>query len=139
MRGQTSNYILVPKLQCKLRKASTDAERALWRRLRNRLLGNFKFRRQHPYEQYILDFVCLERMLVVEADGGQHRQSIDESRDESLIHAGFRILRFWNNDILQHTDDVLAAILEALRDQNHPHPGPPLEGEGEEHELSGRM
>lgn len=98
-----------------LRRDSTDAERALWRRLRGNALG-VKFRRQHPFEGYVLDFVCLEASLVVELDGGQHAQctSADASRTARLEAAGFRVLRFWNNQALEQTDAVLAQIAACL-------------------------
>ncbi len=93
----------------------TDAEHALWRRLRAKQLGA-KFRRQHPFGPYFLDFVCLEHKLVVEVDGGQHadQQAYDHARTDMLERAGFRVLRFWNNDVLCQTDAVVEAIYLAL-------------------------
>jgi very-short-patch-repair endonuclease len=115
MHGQTSPFILQDKKQRELRRRATDAETLLWRRLRNRALAGRKFRRQHPYDAFILDFVCLECRVVVEADGGQHAGSrADSWRDHVLRDAGFKVLRFWDNDILTRTDEVLEAILEAL-------------------------
>jgi very-short-patch-repair endonuclease len=137
MRGQTNRNILRPALQRRLRKASTDAERALWRHLRGKQLNGCKFRRQHPYFDYILDFVCIERRLVIELDGGQHLERVDadRARDARLAADGYGVLRFWNDAVLTHMHDVLGAIWCALQDQqheqHHPHPGPPLEGEGE--------
>ena len=94
-------------------------------------MGGNKFRRQHPYDDYILDFVCLEKKLVIEVDGGQHAGSIrDRQRDRFLENCGFKVLRFWNNDILTKTDAALELIHLSLAQPNHPHPGPPLEGEG---------
>lgn len=99
MRGQTNHAILKPKLQRRLRNALTAAEQKLWQRLRGRQLDGCKFRRQHPYYDFILDFVCLERKLVVEVDGGQHADSsTDAQRDAFLLLDGFRVLRFWNNE-----------------------------------------
>ena len=134
MRGQTNPAILKPKLQRRLRKALTKEEQKLWQRLRGRQLDDCKFRRQHPYYNFILDFVCIERKLVVEVDGGQHADSsTDVQRDAFLLNGGFLVLRFWNNDVMTNTDDVVAMIWRNLEDrkQHHPHPNPPLEGEGE--------
>jgi very-short-patch-repair endonuclease len=134
MHGQTHNASASHAIA--LRRQPTDAERVLWRRLRSERLG-VKFRRQHPYERYVLDFVCLERMLVIEVDGGQHLESErDQRRDSFLKVAGFQVLRFWNHDVIQRTEDVVQAIHWALNPspQTHPHPSPPLEGEGERQE-----
>jgi very-short-patch-repair endonuclease len=132
MRGQTSEAILVPKLQRRLRNGLTEAEQKLWQRLRSRQL-DCKFRRQHPYFNYILDFVCLECNLVVEVDGGQHADSTtDSTRGAFLRQGGFHVLRFWNNEVLTNIDDVVEMICRNLeeRKQHHPHPNPPLEREG---------
>ena len=98
-----------------LRARMTDAERALWAKLRMRQLGGHKFRRQVPFDRYILDFVCLERRLVVEVDGGQHADSAsDEIRTAHLENEGFRVVRFWNAEVLREMDLVLNRILSAL-------------------------
>lgn len=99
----------------RLRKEMTDAERKLWHRLRGNQLGA-KFRRQHPFEDYILDFVCLELRLVIEVDGAQHAQATakDAARTSTLEHAGFRVLRFWNNEVLTQTEAVLKRIAAAI-------------------------
>jgi very-short-patch-repair endonuclease len=134
MEGQTSQSIHRNKLQRGLRKRMTDAEQALWRILRVRQLDGCKFRRQHPYENYILDFVCLEHRMVIEVDGGQHAESAsDEARDARLAAAGFTVLRFWNHDVLADTHAVGDEILRQLQHlkTTNPHPGPPLEGEGD--------
>ena len=112
MKGQTNQKILAPKLQRKLRSAMTDAEQHLWRFLRRKQLAEFKFRRQHPFGDYILDFVCLDAMLVVEVDGGQHGDmaSVDTVRTAYLERAGFCVLRFWNNEVLTDTEAVLEVI-----------------------------
>ena len=74
-----------------------------------------KFRRQHPFLDYIVDFVCLERQLIMEVDGGQHDESKrDRMRDDRLSSSGFRVLRCWNHEVLQQTDDVVAAVRQAL-------------------------
>jgi very-short-patch-repair endonuclease len=130
MKGQTNRSILGPKLQRRLRNAPTDAERKLWRRLKGRQLENCKFRRQHPFENYIADFVCLERFLVIELDGGQHTEAADFERTSRLEKFGFLILRFWNNDVLLNTDGVMEAIRLALGARAPSPPNPPLEGEG---------
>ena len=130
MKGQTNRSILGPKLQRRLRNAPTDAERNLWRRLKGRQLENCKFRRQHPFENYIVDFVCLERSVVVEIDGSQHTEAADFKRTSRLKKFGFVVLRFWNNDALLNTEGVMEAIRLALEALAPSPPNPPLEGEG---------
>ena len=98
----------------KLRGSMTDAEQRLWKFLRRRHLGHGRFRRQHPIGPYIADFVCLEPKLVIEVDGGQHGSDVDSAREAWLGGQGFRILRFWNNDVLARTDDVVAVILAEI-------------------------
>ena len=118
------------RLARSLRKNQTDAERKLWRCLRARELCGFKFRRQYPIAPYIVDFICVEKRLIVEIDGGQHATmtEIDNTRTEFLNARGCRVLRFWNNEVLDQLDAVLAKILDSL---THPHPGPlPHAGEG---------
>ena len=112
-----------------LRKNMTDAERLLWRYLRNRELGGYKFRRQKPIGSYIVDFVCLEKKIVVEVDGGQHAKQVeaDEERSEYLEEKGFQVLRFWNNEVLNETESVLSVIFSFLSGDTNgytPHPGP---------------
>ena len=99
-----------------LRKSSTDAELRLWRLLRNRHLAQFKFRRQHPIGEYIADFVCLDKQLVIELDGGQHAEQVeyDDARTRKLEVAGFRVIRFWDNDVLTRPEAVLQRIYEEL-------------------------
>ena len=99
-----------------LRKNSTDAERNLWYSLRARQLDGFKFKRQQPLDNYIVDFVCLEKRLIIELDGGQHAvdRKKDIERDNRLEKAGFHILRFWNNDVLGNHDGVLSVIRKQL-------------------------
>ena len=108
----------------------TDAEMRLWQRLRSRQLADCKFRRQHPYLDFVLDFVCLERWLVIEVDGGQHLENErDQRRDKRLQEAGFLVLRFWNNQVLQETDAVVEVIWAALHNAAvHPIPTLPLKG-----------
>jgi very-short-patch-repair endonuclease len=96
-----------------LRQNTTDAERRLWGALRGRRLQGYKFRRQHPIGRFIVDFACTRHRLVIEADGGQHDESkSDARRTESQ---GWRVIRFWNNDILANTEGVVSTILEVLR------------------------
>jgi adenine-specific DNA-methyltransferase len=116
-----------------LRSRSTDAERLLWHFVRNRHMSGYRFRRQVPLGPYIADFVCLRARLIVELDGSQHDESsIDElERTRYLARSRFRVIRFWNNEVLQQTEAVLESILEALI-RACPHPDPlPHAGEGE--------
>lgn len=117
-----------------LRKSQTDTEKRLWHSLRNRQLARFKFRRQQPIATYIVDFVCLEHKLVVELDGGQHagQQSYDVERTRILNKQGFKVLRFWNNEVFENMEGVLSVILRELPgDNSTPHPHPLPQGERE--------
>ncbi len=107
-----------------LRRRSTDAERKLGSILRDRQLAGYKFRRQVPIGNYIVDFVCFEKKIVVELDGGQHQAQweYDNDRTRWLQFAGFRVIRFWNNQVLSETDAVLQAILIALTKEISPSP-----------------
>jgi very-short-patch-repair endonuclease len=99
----------------RLRGNQTDAETALWNRIRNRQIDGHKFVRQMPIENYICDFVCRERLLIIEVDGGQHNESVaDAIRDRRLNEAGYRVLRFWNNDVLGNIDGVLEVLQSTL-------------------------
>ena len=95
-----------------LRKQSTDAERKLWQHLRAKQLQGLKFRRQAPMGNYVLDFICYEKNLVIELDGGQHsiERRKDEIRDNWLKKQGFKVLRLWNNEVLTNTAGVLEVI-----------------------------
>jgi primosomal protein N' (replication factor Y) len=98
-----------------LRQNHTDAELLLWWALRDRRLEGFKFRRQHPIPPYIADFACKKHKLIIEADGSQHLDNAaDERRTAFLTAEGWRVLRFWNNDILTNTEGVIIAVLAAL-------------------------
>jgi very-short-patch-repair endonuclease len=98
-----------------LRRNQTDAEHKLWALLRSRSLAGYKFRRQVPVGSYIADFLCYEARLIVEADGGQHGATpYDRKRDAWLKAQGFRILRLWNNEILNNEEGALQTILAAL-------------------------
>ena len=109
-----------------LRKNATDAEQLLWRRLRNRQLAGFKFRRQVAIEPYIVDFVCFDARLIVEADGGQHLEqgNYDSKRTTELRAMGYELVRFWNYEILEDIDVVLEEILKHLNISPHPSPLP---------------
>ena len=100
-----------------LRRNQTDPERLLWSRIRHRQLGGFKFRRQHQVGLYICDFASVDGRIIVELDGGQHaeRTAYDHRRDAFLRSAGFRVIRFWNADVLGHLDTVVETIFEALQ------------------------
>jgi len=100
----------------KLRKNPTEAELKLWKHLRLRQLGGYKFRRQHSVGPYIVDFACLEKKLIVEVDGGQHSVKVDYDTERMawLESQGFRVLRFWNNEVLKEIEVVKEAIAEVL-------------------------
>ena len=99
----------------RLRVNQTEAETVLWNRLRNRQIDGHKFVRQQPIDNHICDFVCRERLVVIEVDGGQHSESAsDVIRDRCLIDRGYRVLRFWNNDVLANIDGVLTTIQTEL-------------------------
>jgi very-short-patch-repair endonuclease len=120
------------KLARQLRKNTTDSERRLWQELRRCQVDGFKFRRQAPIGNYVVDFVCFERTLVIELDGGQHAEQLefDNSRTDWLNKEGFRVLRFWNNQVFAELEGVMEIIWRALRDTPHPNP-PPQGGRGQ--------
>jgi len=105
-----------------LRKNQTDAEKLLWSRLRNRQLEGCKFRRQEPIGPFIVDFVCLEIALILELDGGQH--SMQRERDDQRTHylqtLGYRVLRYWNHEVLNEIDAVLETIRNAVMERKNP-------------------
>ena len=103
-----------------LRKNATDAERKLWSIVRRRQLNGFKFRKQVEIDGYIVDFLCAEQRLIIEVDGGQHSPARDARRTAFLQSQGFRLIRFWNNDVLQNLDGVRTTIEEALSTPPHP-------------------
>ena len=119
----------VRKRARELRKNTTDAEQRLWENLRNRQMGSWKFRRQYPVGPFIVDFVCVERKVVVEVDGGQHAIDLerDSERSEYLKGRGYRLLRFWNNEVLEQLEPVLEVIFSTLSggDAPSPRPSPP--------------
>jgi len=101
-----------------LRKEPTPAERKLWAIIRNDQLG-VNFRRQHAVGNYIPDFVCIEKKLIIELDGSQHleQEAYDNERTKYLELLGYRVIRFWNNDVTNNIDDVILAILHAMKDE----------------------
>jgi very-short-patch-repair endonuclease len=109
-----------------LRRNQTDAERELWARRRARQLSGFKFRRQYPIGPFITDFCCFEQRLVVELDGGQHaaQRKADRRRSDVLGRHGYRLLRFWDNEVMQNIDGVLQRIVEVLDLEPSPIPSP---------------
>jgi len=111
----------------RLRKYSTDTEQRLWGHLRDKQIEGFKFRRQQPVGRYVVDFVNLEKKVVVEVDGGQHAiNARDKIRDEWLRAEGYKVLRFWDNQVFSSLEGVLEAIRDALLT---PHPDPLPQGE----------
>lgn len=106
-----------------LRRDQTDVERLLWKCLRSRRFQGLKFRRQHPIGPYIVDFCCPERLIVIELDGGHHadQKQADGQRTAYLEAKGFRVLRYWDNDVMRNLDGVVEDIGQAM---NHPHPSP---------------
>ncbi len=117
----------------KLRSTPTDAEARLWLRLRRQQLDGFRFRRQQPMGRYVVDFFCPEAKLIIEVHGGQHWNETP-TRTRWLEARGYRVIRFWNNDVLGNIDGVVARIREALRAVSTPLPadrfalGPPQGG-----------
>ena len=100
-----------------LRRNSTDAERIMWRLVRDRRLAGVKFRRQVPIGPFIADFAAIEHRLVVELDGGQHADSATDVRRGRFLEAdGWRVVRFWNNEVMENREGVLEAVLDAVRD-----------------------
>lgn len=96
-----------------LRQNMTEAEKVIWSMLRRKSL-NCKFRRQHPVDCYIVDFICTEQGLIIEVDGGQHTPEKDAARTAHLEKRGYRILRFWNNEVLENEEGVFQTIQKAL-------------------------
>ena len=127
MLGQTNKTIQYLRVPQRLRRNMTEAESKLWRALRLQQFRGFKFRRQHALGNYVLDFVCLSAKVVIEVDGGQHAEAVaaDEQRSRFLEGAGFRVLRFWNNQVLGETEAVLIRIGEELERATATTPSPP--------------
>jgi|GEM_PF-373321 len=123
----------------KLRQNQTDAEGLLWYYLRNKQLSGYKFRRQQPIDKYIVDFVCFEKNLIIELDGSQHNEEVkiqyDKIRDNFLNNLGFKVLRFWNNEIFTNCFNILDFILHKLTSPRSNYP--PLEGGSKLHSNFG--
>ena len=110
-----------------LRKNLTDAERKLWSHLSGKQCEGVKFRRQQPIGRFIVDFVSFEKKVIIEVDGGQHSEEIDKERDQWLSDQGFKVLRFWNNEVLQNAEGVFEVITDACFS---PSPSPSHQGRG---------
>ncbi len=112
MRGPDRKMVRIAR---RLRVNQTDAETVLWNQIRNRQISGHKFVRQEPVGSYICDFVCRERHVIIEVDGGQHSDSAaDVIRDQRLTAEGFKVLRFWNNEVLGNLEGVLVTIESEL-------------------------
>ncbi len=102
-----------------LRKNQTDAEQAIWRLVRAKQIEGLKFRRQHPIQPYIVDFICPEKKLVIELDGGQHADNeavvYDKKRTKFLESKGYTVVRFWNNEVINNIEGVYEVILQHLK------------------------
>ena len=114
-----------------LRAEMTLAEQKLWQALRGKQVEDYRFRRQHPIGSYIADFACLEKMLILELDGGQHQEQMeyDERRTLFMQQQGWKVLRFWNNDVMENLEGVLAKVVESLTSAPPSQPSP-WKGEG---------
>jgi very-short-patch-repair endonuclease len=121
-------------IACKLRRDATDVERILWHALRTRA-SFWKFRRQHLIGPFVVDFACPARKLVIELDGGQHvaRKEADAARSAKIARYGYRVIRFWNNEVVENLDGVLRVVFAKL-EASPPHPGP-LRPTGAEREM----
>ena len=112
-----------------LRSTMTEAEQHLWYHLRRKQVGGFRFRRQHPFERFVLDFYCLEVKLAIELDGGQHNEpdikAHDRERSEFLACHGIQVLRFWNNEVFSNKDAVLQYIYDVLVERAEQQHAPP--------------
>ncbi len=105
---------LIPRAR-KLRRDQTDAEAVLWNALRGRRVADAKFVRQHPVGNFIADFVCRSLRLAIELDGGQHSDNPADAARTTVIEAhGYRVLRFWNNEVQKNLDGVLAVITKEI-------------------------
>ncbi len=116
-----------------LRKNATNVETILWNHLRTKQIEGLKFRRQQPMGEFIVDFACFEKRLILELDGGQHAREREEDckRDSWLRGQGYRVLRFWNNQVLENLDGVLETIRRACLDNPSPQSPPARGGEGQ--------
>ena len=125
-----------------LRKNMTDAEKAVWRRLRSKSFNGFRFRRQAAIGEYIADFVCFSPRVVLELDGGQHADQVeaDEQRSAWFRSQGFVVLRYWNHQVAEDWDVIEQELYAALtRDEKTPHPNPPPQGGREPEPTAGEV
>ncbi len=115
-----------------LRKRSTDTERLLWKHLRTKQFEGLKFKRQQPVGKYIVDFICFEKKIIIELDGGQHTQPSetqkDKERDIWFEAQGYKVLRFWDNEVFMNTRGVLEFIKAYLQEHPPLDPLPSREG-----------
>ena len=111
----------------KLRQSQTEAEYLFWTEVRNRQFMKLKWRRQAPIDRYVVDFVCEQEKLIVELDGSQHMDTkdYDENRTQVLEHYGYRVLRFWNEDVFENLNEVFRIISQNVGGTNSPHPAAP--------------
>jgi len=95
-----------------LRKNQTDTEQILWLQLRKKRFLSYKFRRQFPIEPYVVDFICLELKLIIELDGSQHSEQVDQDAERTLFlnQCGFKVVRFWNNEVINNLDGVMESL-----------------------------
>ena len=131
--SETTRFRAITKQNARsLRRDMTDAEKLLWRHLRLKQFAGYKFRRQHPIGNYILDFVCLDALLVLEVDGGQHAEHADSdaNRTRWIEAKGFRVLRFWNNEVLNNIEGAKFVIWNYLSGIQPPSQPSPCQGEG---------
>jgi len=119
MRTQSSTL----KRARKLRQQMTDAELKMWSLLRRGQIDGYRFRKQVPIGPYVVDFACLKKRLIIEIDGGQHstQKAQDDERTRVLEQLGYRVLRFWNNDILTNPDGVLTRLHHAFYEMSDDH------------------
>jgi very-short-patch-repair endonuclease len=111
-----------------LRNNATDAERALWHAISARKISGVRFNRQVPIGPFICDFVARSIRLVIEVDGGQHNDAVDAERTRYIEAQGFRVIRFWNNDVLGNLDGVIEEIARVIADMPSPDPSRKREG-----------
>lgn len=120
----------------RLRQRMTEVETRLWYHVRAKRFDGVKFRRQHPIEGYIVDFVCLKKRVVIELDGGQHCENVHDAQRDAVLHSlGFTVLRFWNHEVMENIDGVLCVIAQHVG-AYHPLPIPPPEGGGDAQAVS---
>lgn len=131
LRGGVRSIVATAR---KLRRSATDVERKLWHRIRDKQIEDFRFRRQRPIGKFIVDFICIDARLIVELDGGQHAENAlgDSKRTEFLESLGYKVVRFWNNEVIENMEGVLERLREELLTTRllTPPSALPLAGEG---------